>query len=121
MYQIIYQEENKIEISIRDELTVDDFKQVIHQLESLCTSHTSINVLFDAAGLKKYDFKIVIKEYDFFTKYKSYLKRVALVSDRQFEKFLVNIFSVFTDIEFKTFKEDQIAEARKWIFPSRLP
>lgn len=121
MYQVIWQEEHKIEIALSDVVTVDEFRQVIHQLESLCRMYPHINVLFDAAGASKYDFKIVLDEFEFFKKYKQYLQRVALVSDSRFAEFLMKTFDRFTDTEFKQFDDEQIEEARKWIFPSRLP
>lgn len=121
MYQVIWQEGEKIEIALDDELTSGEFAQVIHQLESLCTMHANINVLFDATHLQKYDFKIILDEFDFFKKYKNHLHRVALVSDSRFAEFVLNMFNKFTDTEFKSFATEQIEDARKWIFPSRLP
>ncbi|MBD3290353.1 hypothetical protein GF337_16235 [candidate division KSB1 bacterium] len=121
MYQVIYHEDNKIEFSIREELTTEEFQQIIHQLESLCTMHSEINVLFDAAGLEKYASNVIWEEYDFYKKYKTHLKRLALVSDRTFESFILKQLNKFSDTEFKAFGLDQIEEARKWIFPSKLP
>lgn len=121
MYQVIYQDGPQIEFSLHGDLTEDEFKQVIHQLESLCTMHQEINVLFDAQGLEKYQFKIFLEEFDFYKKYRNHLKRVAFVSDRKFETFMINQFNKFSGTEFKPFQNNQIEEARKWIFPSRLP
>lgn len=121
MYQVVCYEEDKIEISLRDELTGDEFRQVIHQLESLCTMYPSINVLFDNTDLERYEFKVILEEFDFYKEYKNHLNRVAMVSDRKFETFILGQFNRFTDTEFRTFEEGQIEEARKWIFPSRLP
>ncbi len=123
MQQVIYQESNKIEIALSEELTEGEFRQVIHQLESLCTMHQEINVLFDAVNLEKYDFKIFIEEFDFYKQYKNHLKRVALVTNKglKIEAFMVNMFNKFTNADFKTFEGDQIEAARKWIFPSNLP
>lgn len=42
MYQVIWQEGNKIEFALEGELTANDFQQVIHQLESLCTMNPHI-------------------------------------------------------------------------------
>jgi hypothetical protein len=121
MYQVIYQEGNKIEIGLSDDLTQDQFLQVIHQLESLGTAHTDINVLFDASELKKYNFKIVLDELDFYKNYKNLLRRIAIVSDLKFESFLLTQLNKLTDVEFKSFAPEKIEEARKWIFPSKLP
>lgn len=121
MYQVIYQEDNKIEFALWNGLTTDEFQQLIHQLESLCTMYPDINVLFDASGLKKYELNVIMDEYDFYKKYKSHLKRFALVSDKRFEAFVLNQMNKFSDTEIKTYDIDEIEEARKWIFPSKLP
>jgi hypothetical protein len=121
MYQVIAQETNRIEIALDGELTKDDFMEVIHQLESLCKTFGPINVLLDATHLNKYDFKILIDELSFYQNYKDQLQRVAVVSDRKFELFVAEIFKKFIEIDFRTFKVDDIELARKWIFPNPLP
>jgi hypothetical protein len=121
MYNIVYQEQNKIEIALSDSLSKDEFIQIIHQLESLCTAHPHIHVLFDASTLQKYNFKLILDEYDFYKKYKDYLERIAIVSDLKFESFILQLFNIFSDLEIRSFSPEQIDEARRWIFPSRLP
>ncbi|MEJ2055504.1 MAG: STAS/SEC14 domain-containing protein [Calditrichaceae bacterium] len=121
MIHVIAQENNKIEIALNDALTKDEFIQIIHHLESLCKTYGPINVLLDATHLETYDFKLIIDEYNFYKEYKDKLRRVALVSDMKFESFIVNIFKSFIDVQFKTFKPEEVEEARKWIFPSPLP
>jgi len=121
MYQVVWQEEDRIEIGLDGELTADEFHQVIHQLESMCTMYPHINVMFDASNLEKYNFKILLDEFDFYKIYKKHLRRFALVSDNKFADFILNTFNRFTDTELKTFSPEQIEDARKWIFPSRLP
>lgn len=121
MQEVVWQEGNSIEIIMWDDLTEDEFKQVIHQLESLCTANPKINVLLDAGGLKSAEFRMIIDEYDFYKKYKHHLERVAVVSDSKFEGMMTGLFNRFTDAEFRVFPNEQTEEARKWIFPSRLP
>ena len=121
MQEVVWQEKNSIEIIMWDDVTDDEFKQIIHQLESLCAANPKINVLLDAGGLKSVPSKLIIDEYDFYKKYKNHLERVAVVSDSKFESIMTNLFNKFTDAEFKVFPNNQTEEARKWIFPSRLP
>ncbi|MDZ7725617.1 MAG: STAS/SEC14 domain-containing protein [candidate division KSB1 bacterium] len=121
MYQVVHETDGHIELSLWSTVTEEEFKQVIHQLESLCTSHQKIHVLLDAARMEKYDFNIYIEEFDFYKKYKEHLGRVALVSDKAFEKFMTGVFSKFSQIEFKSFGDAEIEKAREFIFPSRLP
>jgi hypothetical protein len=118
---VYYQEQNKIELVISDKLTRDEFLQIIHQIESLCSMYGEVDILLDASLVKEYDFTIALDELDFYKRYHDKLRKVAIVSDDQFSKFLLNLFNKFTKTEFKTFSGDQIEQARKWIFPSRLP
>lgn len=121
MFQVIAQEENKIEIALDDALTHDEFRQVIHQLESLVSTFGPISVLFDASYLKTYDFQIIVDEYNFYKSYRDQLHRLAIVSDKRFETFIAGMFKNFIELEFRTFTPDEIVKARKWIFPSPLP
>jgi hypothetical protein len=121
MQEVVWQEDNKIEIILYDNVTLEDFKNVIHQLESLCAQNQKINVMIDAVAVKKYDFKVMMEEYDFYKKYRNHLNRVAIVSDSKFQLFLTKLFSDFSETEIKAFTNEEVETARKWIFPSRFP
>lgn len=121
MYRVIYQDQGSLEIVIDGVLTRDDFKEVIHQLESLCTTFKKINVLFDLGRLERYGTKIVIEEYGFYRDHKEALGRVAIVSDSRLADAFTRIFARFVDMQLKLFPTDRIEEARRWIFPTKLP
>jgi len=121
MYQIIEQSNNKIEIALTDKLTRDEFIQIIHNLESLISTYGNINILFDATQLELYEFKIILDEFEFYKSYKNKIDRIAVISQSEFHNFFLSLFEKFTEIEIKTFLPAENKEARKWIFPSRLP
>lgn len=121
MYQVVWQENESIEVGIDDKLTVDEFKQVIHQLESLCAANPKIKVLFDLSHMTKYELKVEIEEYKFYKEYKHCLERVAVVSDRRSYELLTKVFAKFTDVDIRHYPVAEIDEARQWTFPSRLP
>lgn len=121
MYNVYWQDTNKIEFTLNGELTEEEFRQIIHHIESLSTTYNDVNVLLDAANLEKFNFKTVLAETEFYKRYKQHLKKFAIVSDSKFGSFMLDILNPFTDTEFKTFNNGQIEEARKWIFPPRLP
>ncbi len=121
MYNVFWQEQNKIEITLSDHLTQSDMEQVIHQLESLSAMYQEIDVLLDAGQVTKYDFRIILENYDFYKRYKDHLNKVAVVSDQKFASFLMNQLNKLSASEFRQFADDEIEQARKWIFPSRLP
>ncbi|MCB0282059.1 MAG: STAS/SEC14 domain-containing protein [Calditrichae bacterium] len=121
MQQVIYHEQNNLEMAISGKVSKEDFIQVIHQWESLCQMYPKINILLDAADTKSFDFKILWDEYDFYKKYKTHLDRFALVTDGKTEKMIMSQLDKFSDADFKTFPVADVEDARKWIFRSRLP
>jgi hypothetical protein len=121
MYNVYWQEGNKIEITISGELDRSEMEQIIHQLESLSAMYQEIEVLLDAGNVTKYQLSIMLDNYDFYKKYKKHLKRVAIVSDQKFADWLMNQLNKFSDTEFRVFGNNELEQAREWIFPSRLP
>ncbi len=121
MYQVINQEDKSIEIALSGHITGDEFKEVLHQLESLCRTKTRINVLIDAVDVEKFDRAVLKEEHDFYEKYKIYLDRIAFVSDSTLRNTIVKLFDFFRDTDTRTFTTDHIKEAREWTFPSKLP
>ncbi|MEA3286549.1 MAG: STAS/SEC14 domain-containing protein [Candidatus Marinimicrobia bacterium] len=121
MYQVIWQDTGKIEFQLSGTITDDEFIQVIHQLESLCTQNYAIHVLFDAQTLESYALKIMLTNYDFYKKYSTHLKRLAIVSDSSFNEIILNLFNRFLEVEIQHFEPENVEAARSWIFPSKLP
>ena len=121
MQEVVWQEENNIEIQLYRDVTVEDMKNAVHQLESLCAQHDHVNVLLDTGGMDDYDPAIVKEHAEFYRKYKEKLNRFAVVSESDFQRFLLETFDKVSDTEIRTFTNAETDEARKWIFPSRLP
>ena len=121
MYEVIWQKNNGIEILLKGELKGDEFRDIIHQLESLAAMHPKINVLLDASGMERHDIETIEKEKEFFDEYGKKINRIAVVADAKFPALVLDRFRSMDDAEFETFTNDQIEDARKWIFPSPLP
>lgn len=115
MHHVLRQHENAIDIALQDDVTRDEFKEVIHQLESLCTMHPKIRVLLDASAVRSYEFSLLLEEFDFYKKYKKHLERMAIVSDGRFQTFALNMLGKFADSDIEAFPPDQLREARLWL------
>ncbi len=114
MYKFSSKEGYDIEVILSGALTAKEFNRITEHLESLLSSKMDFNVLFDTTKLlDHYTFKVFLDEYDFTKKYKSYLNRVAFVSDCRTEHFLLDQFYKNVYFELKTF--NTIDEARNWI------
>ena len=121
MQEVVWQEQNNIEIQLYNKVSVEDMKSAVHQLESLCAQHDRVNVLLDTGGMDDYDPEIVKEHAEFYRKYKGKLNRFAVVSENDFQRFLLETFDEVSDTEIRTFTNAETDEARQWIFPARLP
>ena len=121
MHQVVYQEKESIEIGIDGNFSREEFAEVVHQLESLRTTYTRINVMFDLTNMDGYDKAIAIDEFAFYREHKDALRRVAVVADGKVAEFFTAMYRRFGDVEVKHFGADELEDARKWTFGSRLP
>ncbi len=113
MYQFSKTADREIEIVLTGAVTAGEFKRITEQLQC-CSSKTQVNILFDATNLlDHYTFKIFLDEHGFYRNNKSYVGRVAFVSDDESEAFLLEQFGHAFDMELKTFGQRE--EARQWI------
>ena len=121
MYATIKQDTNEIEIMLTENFTKDEFTQVIHQLESLCTMYQNIRVLLDGIAVKEIDFKVDPEEFELYKKYPSHMERVAVLGHAQCAGFFLAFFEPFRETAFKSFTPNEEKDARNWVFPSKLP
>jgi len=120
MYQVIYHEQDKIEIALEGKVTRKEMQEVNHQLESLCKMYPKINVLLDTMNADSFDPSVLLEDIRFYKEYSGHLNRMAVVGDGA-AKMIANAVDKVADTEIKGFKDDDIEAARKWIFPSVLP
>lgn len=121
MQEVVWQERNNIEIQLYHDVSLSDMKNAVHQLESMCAQHETVNVLLDAGGMEDYDPEIIMENARFYNEYKEKLGRFAVVSESDFQRFLLKQFDKVTETEIRTFTNAETDQARQWIFPSRLP
>ncbi len=113
MYQFKKTADHEIEIVLTGAITAQEFKRITERLEC-CSSKTVVNILFDTTNLlDHYTFKIFLDKHGFYRNNKSYVGRVAFVSDDESEAFLLEQFGHAFEMEFKTFRQRE--EARQWI------
>lgn len=120
MYRVMWQEGSEIEIGLYEELTREEFMEVLHKLEALAAEHPRVSVMFDAVDLESYEFRIVWDEVNFYREYKDHLHKIAVVSDNRFHQFVIKLFAPFSGLELRTFPGGKVEEARNWVFPPRL-
>ena len=121
MYATIKQDTNRIEIMLTDKFTEDEFTQVIHQLESLCTMYQNVSVLLDGIAIKEIDFQVEPGEFELYRKYPSHIERIAILAHELRKGFFLDFFKPFRETEVKCFPPEKEKKARDWVFPSKLP
>jgi hypothetical protein len=121
MYQVVFQEQESMELGIDGKLDRKQYDQMIHQLESLITTFGRINVLLDLTNLEDYDKSLAIDDVKFYREHKDSLGRVAVVAGDTVARFFTALFEKFTETEVRHFQAEELEQARSWIFRSNLP
>lgn len=111
----IIKDKNTIGFLLSGYLTGNDFVHVIHDIELLCHKQDSVNVLFETENLKTHDFKLNLKDFDLYKKYRSCIKKIAVIHEDGQAPFVGEQFCDFKDTEIRVFEYWQIEEAQKWI------
>jgi hypothetical protein len=84
-------------------------------------AYDKINVPPDAGGVTGYNPQNAFQKFDFYRKHKIHLDCTALISRDDFQQSFLRRLDRSADTDMKRFLNEGTDEARKWIFPSRLP
>lgn len=111
----IVKNKNTIGFLLSGYLTGNDFVNIIHDIELLCKEQDFVHVLFETEDLKAHDFRLSLRDFDLYKKYRACIKKIAVVHEGGQAPFISEQFRHFTSTEIRVFGNQQIEEARKWI------
>lgn len=96
-------------------LTDEDYQQFVPQMEKLMQQFGRLRMVFEMENFHGWDLHSAWDELKFEIKHMKDLKRVAVVGDRQWEKWASKLSGIFTGTEVRYFYHDQADEAKAWI------
>jgi len=107
---------NKIVTLIfREKLTKDDYELFVPQLENLMEKEDTIRILVEFQDFQGWTLGALWEDTKFGTKHFNDIDRLAIVGDRQWEKFLASFIKPFTSATVRYFDSLEKETAKQWL------
>ena len=107
---------NKIVTLIfREKLTKDDYELFVPQLENLMEKEDTIRILVEFQDFQGWTLGALWEDTKFGTKHFNDIDRLAIVGDRQWEKFLASFIKPFTTATVRYFDSLEKEAAKQWL------
>jgi|SaaInl4_135m_RNA_FD_contig_21_1818897_length_631_multi_8_in_0_out_0_1 hypothetical protein len=117
MFTLLDLDDSKtLAIKVSDKLTHEDYeKHFIPMLEEHITKHGKVNIFIEAENFQGWEWEAAWDDFKTGIKHRNEFKKVAIVGDKAWEKWLSKTVGLFMDAEVKYFTHDQREEAVKWV------
>jgi len=107
---------NKIVTLIfREKLTKADYELFVPQLENLMEKEDTIRILVEFQDFQGWTLGALWEDTKFGTKHFNDIDRLAIVGDRQWEKFLASFIKPFTSATVRYFDSLEKETAKQWL------
>ena len=121
MIYTYFQDTDRIELVMSGKIEREEFRQITHQISSLCAMYPAVKVLIDATAIEGYDFRIALDEFKFLKEHETRLETVIIVSDRKVFDYLSRVLNRIVDVEVSHHLPQDLEKVRDMVFPSLLP
>lgn len=108
-------EGNVIYTFAKQKLTPADYERLLPQLEQLVKQHGKIRWYFEMEDFHGWEPRAAWQDLKFDLSHARNLEKIAMVGDKDWEKWLSNIMKPFTPAEIKFFHLADAAQAKAWI------
>ena len=107
---------NTIGVVASGKLTHEDYQWFAPQLEDILTEYGTAKILLDMEDFHGWEPKAAWEDLIFFGfKHNKDIERVAMVGDKDWERWLANASNPFMHAEMKYFEHDQLNDAWHWV------
>lgn len=96
-------------------LTHDDYQKFLPTLEKLIEQEGQLSLLLELENFHGWELEAVRDDYQFARHHLDAFRRIAIVGDRGWEKWLTLLARPFIDTEVRFFTPDQLSEAWDWV------
>lgn len=109
-----------LEVKVSGVLTVEDYNKFIPEFERLIQKHARISILFEMKDFHGWNLESLWADIKFDFKHFSDIKRIAMVGDKTWEKWMARICVPFTGATVKYFDSPQVLQARLWVMEGEV-
>jgi hypothetical protein len=100
---------------ISGKLHDEDYRQFVPVVEEAIQAHGKVRLLAEFADFHGWDLHAVWDDTKFATKHCGDVEKVAIIGDKQWERWMATICKPFTRAKVQYFDVSQTSEAWKWI------
>ena len=106
---------NIVWVEASEQLTDDDYETFVPRMEALIKQWGRLRMLLEMKDFRGWDTKSVWEEFKFHSKHRKDLKRVAVVGEKQWERWATRLSRIFTGSDVRYFDHAELDDARGWI------
>ena len=96
-------------------LTHADYQKFLPTLEEIIRKEGPISLLLELENFHGWDLEAAKDDYEFAKTHLEYFRRIAIVGDKGWERWLTLMAKPFVDTEVRFFTPDQLSEAWDWV------
>ena len=116
MIQILEQiQENIVATKASEKLTTKDYEKLLPLLKNALKKHDKIRWYFEMENFEGWELKAFWKDVKFDIKHASDFEKIAMVGDKQWEKWMTELMKPFTSAEIKFFELSEKEKGLTWI------
>ena len=109
-------EENIYAFRLKGRLTHADYREFLPLVEDLIRQHEGpISLLLELEDFHGWDEQAALDDFRFGLRNEDHFERIAVVGDKAWEKWMVQLARPFTDAEIRYFDREHIDEAWAWL------
>lgn len=107
---------NALRIVVPDKLKVDDFRQIVSQIDSIISQQGKIRLLIDASGFNGWENIAAFEKHAGFIKtHQQKVERIAVIAGHEWQYWLIGAFRMFVHPEVKSYGKGHESEALQWL------
>jgi SpoIIAA-like len=110
-----------LEVVVSGKLDKDDYDRFVPEVERLIRQHKKISVLFEMHDFHGWKAGALWEDIKFDAKHFSDIERLAMVGNKDWEKWMSIFCRPFTAAQIRYFEHEQLDQARAWIAAESSP
>lgn len=113
---VAHPESDVIEADVSGRLSDEDYKQFVPELEKFLEAHGGkASLLFNMRDFHGWDLAGMWQDFRFGVKHRHSFPRIAMVGEKNWEKWTAGLCRHFLDSEVRYFDQAQLTDARQWL------
>jgi hypothetical protein len=115
MHEIIPKEGSVVRVNVRGKLTQEDYDQLIPAWEKAIAQHGSMRLLLVLENFHGWEPGAAWDDFRFGVTHADRVERIAVVGEKDWQKWMMKLGSLFRSIDLKYFDAAQLTQAEHWI------